>query len=501
MVNVDRKDRAILLALVPCAAVLILTAWVRSAEYDEQYTLFLTAGVPRPDWPETAFPAGLARSLQAGRSGLATIAHDLRVTDVHPPLYFWVLSLWRHAAGDSLFAARLLSVVCALGCLALTGWIARTAQVPAVRAMLLTLGCYGFAYTAAIARGFALAELLILGGAALLLTARGTARFAVAGGLLGAAVLTNYLAVFAAGGCLAWSILARWPLSRAGARLAGPAAATLGFLIPTSAAAWWFVAQKDSRHGQFPPFELARGLFRMAERMAGAVLGGLPLYVTGAYGRALSAVLAVLLLAAVVTAVRRWPPGGPVWMFGLAAAATPAGLLGLGFVFDNTPIEVRYLTFSLPFAALLLAATLGPRLLAALAVVQAASVAGLLAAPRTMQPARAAARAVVALAGGGVVLLPRGNDGVGVTGAFAIESPPSLPLLVVPNTDSPTHILARLAPWHRAILVPIAQDDASQAAAAAMRAAMLSPDRREVARKGEIAVYERTGGSTPASGE
>ena len=38
-----------------------------------------------------------------------------------------------------------------------------------------------------------------------------------------------------------------------------------------------------------------------------------------------------------------------------AAVAPPIGLLLLGAVFNNTPIELRYLSFGLPFVALLLA--------------------------------------------------------------------------------------------------------------------------------------------------
>ena len=35
----------------------------------------------------------VARDIQAGTSGFLAIGQDLRVTDVHPPLYFWLLAL------------------------------------------------------------------------------------------------------------------------------------------------------------------------------------------------------------------------------------------------------------------------------------------------------------------------------------------------------------------------------------------------------------------------
>ena len=108
----------------------------------------------------------------------------------------------------------------------------------------------------------------------------------------------------------------------------------------------------------------------------------------------------------------------------------PVGLLLLGFVFDNTPIELRYLAFATPFIGLLLA-TLPRGVCGVVLAIQAASIAGLMTRPETMQPARATAVAAVALVGDGVVLVPRGNDGVGIVGAFAIEAPPRLRLLVL----------------------------------------------------------------------
>ncbi len=60
-----------------------------------------------------------------------------------------------------------------------------------------------------------------------------------------------------------------------------------------------------------------------------------------------------------------------------------------------------------------------------------------------MQPARAAAAEAASLAGGGIVLLPRGNDGVGIAGAFGIEAPPALPLLLVRPGDP---VAERIAP-------------------------------------------------------
>ncbi len=91
--------RSIITVLVVAALVLTAAAWLRSAEYDEQYTLFVTAGPARPVWPAHAFAAGDVRTLQAGHAGFAAIAHELRTGDVHPPLYFWLLAAWRGGGG------------------------------------------------------------------------------------------------------------------------------------------------------------------------------------------------------------------------------------------------------------------------------------------------------------------------------------------------------------------------------------------------------------------
>jgi hypothetical protein len=507
------------------AAVLTAAAWLRGAEYDEQYTLFLTAGAARPDWPETAFPAGLIAAAQAGHAGWAAIARDLRATDVHPPLYFWAVSLWREACGPGLFAARLLSVLCGVVSLGLTGRIARQCGLRPEVAMLATLGCYGFVYTNAIARGFAAAEVLTLAGVTLLLGRRPVP----AGLMLGAACGCNYLAVFVAAAAV---VSAR-------AWRAVPAAAPFLALD-----AWFFAAQHGSRPDQFPPFALGPGLLRLAEYQVAAVFGGLPLYVDGwlrvAVGAAVG--LAAAGLAAWIAAARPWQGGTGVRLALAAAAAPPAGLLLLGAVFDNTPIELRYLSFGLPFIGLLVAfglsggvagsshfsswpglsgppvparaATGGPdkpghdakrtpgrnvrqrslrqpRVIAPLLLLlalQTASIAGLLFAPRTMQPARAAAAEAAGLARGGIVLLPRGNDGVGIAGAFGIEAPAALPLLLVRRDDPAAE---RVVSWRRVVVVTLAQDRESAATLPALRANLGAANWRRVATGSNTEVYER----------
>ena len=490
----------LLTALVLTALVLTAAAWMRGAEYDEQYTLFLTAGVPRPDWPETVFSAGSVAAMQAGHATLTNIARDLRATDVHPPFYFWAVSLWRSVFGPGLFAARTLSVLCGVVSIWIVGVIARRCGIRPALAMLLTLGCYGFVYTNTIARGFAPAQMLTLCGVSLLLGRRPL----LAGVCLGAACCCNYLAVFvgvavvlAGGGWLA-------------------VATAMPFLAVD---AWFFAAQHAARTDQFPPFEVWPSLLRLAEYQTASVFGGLPLYVDGMVRLAVEASVGLLAVVLVVTVARSRPLGSgrAVRVLLAAAIAPPIGLLLLGAVFDNTPIELRYLSFGLPFIGLLVARananahahadalmlapmepgsdltrvgrSAPPLLLPLILTVQLVSIAGLLLSPRTMQPARAIAAEAARLAGDGIVLLPRGNDGVGIVGAFGIEAPASLPLLLVrPSNSFALHII----PYHRVVLALLGQDRDSSATIAFLRAAFVSPNWRRVAIGSNLEIYEQT---------
>jgi len=58
------------------------------------------------------------------------VAHDLRAGDVHPPLYFWALDVWRQVFGPSWFAARALSVLLTLGTLILLARLAAVLMCP-----------------------------------------------------------------------------------------------------------------------------------------------------------------------------------------------------------------------------------------------------------------------------------------------------------------------------------------------------------------------------------
>jgi hypothetical protein len=203
--------------------------------------------------------------------------------------------------------------------------------------------------------------------------------------------------------------------------------------------------------------------------------------------------VAVVVVAAVAVAgaVIRIRPLFP--MLAAAAIAPPVGLLLLGIVFNNTPIELRYLSFAVPFAALLLSGALAERRWLALVplALQAAAIAGLLFRPETMQPMRDAAREAAALADAQtVVLLPRGPDGVGIVGAFVTEAPDRLRLLLIDDkTDA-----GRL----RGVAPLLDRDADSHAALAALLAGFADdPCWRALPGGFNVTVFQSTCGDEP----
>ena len=475
---------ALLLALLVLAG----ASWSRGTEYDEDYSVFIAAGTPRPVWPRGIFTAAEVRHFYSGHSTLASIATDLRHTDVHPPLYFWSVAAWRGVVGTGLFRTRLLSVLFSVAALAgIAALAARTGASPVV-AILLSLGCYGFTYTGSIARGFALAQLCLIWGAVLVVIAardrhagRGTFTALIAGLLLGLASFTNYLAAFGGAGVLLWLLRAR---TRQWQRWL---AAGFGFVCILPLDLYFFLAQRGSRVGQFPRFRLLPSLVRLGKYATANVFGGLPLYVGHRAGTVLGACLVLALAALVALVVLRWRrvpgPDGVIprgrLLLVMGALATPIGLLLLGFVFDNTPIELRYIAFAVPFFAVLVAGALatlprpvGMTVLAALLFVQALSIAGLLARPETMQPQAQAARAARGFArGDAVMLVPYGNDGVGVLGAFVSESPDRLRILAVHPGESAAAIRGAAGTTSRVVLVLLGLDADSRAVLPVMQQA------------------------------
>jgi hypothetical protein len=92
------------------------------------------------------------------------------------------------------------------------------------------------------------------------------------------------------------------------------------------------------------------------------------------------------------------------------------------------------------------------------------------------------------------VLLPHGNDGVGIVGAFAIESPATLRLLIVTRDTSPARIRALARRFPRVVLALLGQDADSRATLSNMRQAFADPCWRKAGEGFNVLAFERTCG-------
>ncbi|MBD3857188.1 MAG: glycosyltransferase family 39 protein [Acidobacteria bacterium] len=107
----QRKDLLALAILVLITvAVRLPGVFNRAIWYDEAITLLETAGNAVPTWSALPTPAASQKKLMVGSPSLGEVATGLRETDVHPPVYYGLLSIWRQIAGESIEAARLFSV-------------------------------------------------------------------------------------------------------------------------------------------------------------------------------------------------------------------------------------------------------------------------------------------------------------------------------------------------------------------------------------------------------
>jgi hypothetical protein len=113
VLRIVASDHWIVLAVILSSTI---AAWLHlthsSIWYDEAITLLTTSGHAKLDWS-----LGLMQFKPC--ADLRRIALELYNQDVHPPLYFWALALWRVVFGPSLEVARSLSVLFGVATLAL----------------------------------------------------------------------------------------------------------------------------------------------------------------------------------------------------------------------------------------------------------------------------------------------------------------------------------------------------------------------------------------------
>jgi hypothetical protein len=209
------------LGLVVALAALSLPGLLqRSIWHDEAITLLETADGPTP-WPDDPTTVERLQAAFEGRPSLAGIAWALRATDVHPPLYYWALSGWKAALGDSLEIARLFSLVAMAGAVVVFLRLVHSGglTLALLAGTLLVLSTHTVHYSHE-ARNYAMALLAVLGATAaswkIVRDETGAPeRFdyvvaSVAAALAASAFLTNYFAVFPVAVILAWFVLLTW---------------------------------------------------------------------------------------------------------------------------------------------------------------------------------------------------------------------------------------------------------------------------------------------------
>ena len=181
----------------------------------------------------------------------------------------------------------------------------------------------------------------------------------------------NYLAIFTASPCYL-ALPGNIPPALSPPHAAG----LLPFILLD---ATYFLAQHHSRAHTIRALRTNHALDVADQGIGAGLFGGLPLY--AGHSPLVDLALLVLFLAGLNYILTRRHKH--TQLLALASIAPPCGLLALGLIFHNTPIEIRYLAFSLPYLALLLAAALPRTLCLIFIVVEACAIVGLALAPAT----------------------------------------------------------------------------------------------------------------------
>ncbi len=499
---------ALALGLIAAAAVL------RCFEYDETYLHFYVAGLAEPPWPVGPLPVGVLRGwVEARTASFRQIAEDLVRLETHPPLHFWIIALWRRLFGPDHLTARVFSVLCAAGSLALVPRLAVVARVPPLPALACTAFAYTVFYPATLARAYALALLLTLAASlVLMLLLRemqagrprrrldGAALAAPAGLAFGLAGLPHYLALPAAAAILGgFALTALWwrrplPVLAAGLGLLPPFAGVLAVRAEQGSAEWFHAG-----------FRLSRDIWRLMETQSAALFARTPVLFDEPWRGLLTVAIApcVLIIAFAILVNLRWIMADPVRRVLLAGAlAMPVGLLVLGVATDRAPFVSRYNSYSVPFIALSFAAGLGcigrrrPRLAAAIfsyvLVWQLVGAASQVFWPATQQEFRGIVAAASRhwVPSDSVLVVPNGYDGVGKNGPYLWEAPPDWPMVVVNVANPMEEFLARLGPVHHLLLVTFVEES-GKAAVKALNQALPAAGWRLTATEEHLEAWSR----------
>jgi hypothetical protein len=346
--------------LIVSAGVRLPGLFARSIWYDEAITLLETAGYARPTWPREPEAAWTAQRQFQNTTTLSKIYRDLRQSDIHPPVYYWLLIFWRRGLGFSLEAARGFSLVCSVASILGFYLLLHEAKIksPLIPALVyaLTSASIHFGHEA---RAYALASLLLMGGALFAYLACGaavqnrrrlTAYTLMASILCGFAFEANYLALFPAGVILLWLLICLWPASRFHAGLALVIAVSIW--LP---AAHLLSTQLGARPEQAVGFVGLLAELKTILQMNVEVIYS-PTYAWAGLRYGAVATFGALAVITVTQLVRRWrevPVKLLILLSGLALAPS-AGVFLLNVLFNKSLHLPRYVMFAGPFMVVLL---------------------------------------------------------------------------------------------------------------------------------------------------
>lgn len=269
----------------------LVAAWIHIQSegiwYDEAITLLTTSGHAIPDWSQ-----GMQQFKPTGN--LIKILSDLYHYDVHPPLYFWILALWRLLLGSSLEVARWLSAgFTAAALIALYRYASRLgARWPCIPVMIYAVSAVGLRY-AYNARPYAMAAYLVV---LTLILADRKSRWT--GVCAAACVATHYFTALCVGPILVIECARNWKTHRrwATGTLASSAIVCAPLLI-------LLAKHVEARPHQYPGFGPARK--EISTLLRAALEGGMPHSSMGLTWKFALLLAGGLALAGAIWAIRR----------------------------------------------------------------------------------------------------------------------------------------------------------------------------------------------------
>jgi len=332
----------------------------RAIWYDEAITLLETAGNALPSWPKKPVPARTAKKLFVGDPTLSKIAQDLRQTDIHPPVYYWLLSLWRRYLGFSLETARAFSLVCSIGTVLALYLLLQAGKIerPFVHSLVFAISS-GAIFAGHEARSYALASLMIVIVSLFsYLASKSTHRnqtcvliYSISMALCcGIAFQIHYLTLFPVCVILLWFLINLWSVSR-----------LLAIMSPLIAVSIWlvgfpsFLAQLGKRSHQEVGFI---GIFpEMVKilKMNSSVIWT-PIFKSTELKFFFIEMLIILITTSTVYVLRHWSETNRKFLLlfiGLALAPS-IGLILLDLLFNKNLCYYRYLIFAGPALAVII---------------------------------------------------------------------------------------------------------------------------------------------------